>query len=321
MAKTFLDHYNELIGYSGGVLNPNLAKTLVQRAHRDILESRSWSFLFEEGVLQTPEQINAGTVTVTQFSNQVTADATAKAALDAVNLDIPLGTRQFRVGSTDRIYNIDSYDTGTGVLTLKEIYSEASASDVAYSVFKCYYLPPKVNLVVDFLRFVSVRDLEDGRTLQLNVHKKDLDRRDPQRSAGDPPVVLAAYKHDSNGDPLFELWPTPTTARAYLALFVKRGQELEADTDELVYPLTDELLMTRAQYHLCHWAEMSKGVHAPLRLTDWRFLLGELSSRYERLLLQAKKQDDEIFNQNAMLPKRPMGYPPSAAWLQQHDWP
>jgi len=322
VAKTFLDHYNELIGYSGDVLNPDLAKTLVQRAHRDILESRSWSFLHEEGVLQAPEQIAVGTVTVTQFSTSVVVDATADAALAAVNMDIPMGTRQFRVGSTDRIYNIDSYDTGTLTLTLKEPYSEESASGVAYSVFKCYYLPPKVNLEVDFLRFISVRDLENGRPLRLNVKKVDLDRRDPQRSSTEPPIVVSSYKPDANGDPLFELWPLPTSARAYVAQFIRRGKELTADSDRLTYPLTDELLATRAQYHLCHWAEMNKGVHATLRLTDWRFLLGELSSRYERLLLNAKKQDDEIFNQNVMFPRRwGSEYPPSASWLQTHDWP
>jgi hypothetical protein len=319
MAKTFLDYYNELIGYSGEVLDPNLAKTLVQRAHRDILESRSWSFLMEEGVLQAPAAITSGSVTTTQFSPDVQADATAKTALDAVNMDIPIGTRQFRIGSTTRVYNIDSYDTGTGVLTLKEPFSEPSVTDSGYSVFKCYYLPPKVDNEVDFLRFVSVRDLTNGRPLRLNVHKKELDRRDPMRTSTEPPVVVAGYKADSNGDPLFELWPHPTAARAYVCLFVKKGKELEEDTDSLVYPITDELLITRAQYHLCHWAEMSKGMYPTLRGSDWRFLMGELSARFERLLLQAKKQDDEIFNQNVMMPRRLMTYPPSASYMQEHD--
>lgn len=321
MAKTFLDHYNELIGYSGGSLDPNLAKTLVQRAHRDILDARAWSFLFAEGVLQAPASISAGTVTVTQFSTTVVVDATADAALAAVNMDIPMGTRQFRVSTTGRIYNVESYDTGTLTLTLKEPYTEASQAGVAYSVFKCYYLPPKVDLEVDFVRFVTVRDLDNGRPLRLHVHKHELDKRDPQRTSTEPPVLVANYKPDSNGDPLFELWPLPTVARAYLCLFVRKGKELEADSDQLIYPINDELLATRAQYHLCHWAEMSKGVQPNLRLTDWRFLMGELTSRYERLLLAAKKQDDEILNQNVMFPRRWPEWPPSASWMQSHDWP
>lgn len=321
MARTFLEHYNELIGYSGGFLDPHLAKTLVQRAHRDILEARSWSFLWEEGVLQAPAAITEGTVTVTQFSNQVTADATAKALLDAVTLDIPLGRRQFRVSSTGRIYNIDSYDTGTGVLTLKENYSEASATDTAYSVFQCYYRPPTVDNAVDFLRFVTVRDMDNGRLLRLGVSKRDLDRRDPQRSSTEPPVCVANYKADASGDPLFELWPLPTAARAYLCTFVRRGKELTADTDTLIYPLTDELLTTRSQYHLAHWAEMTKGMEPTLRATDWRFLMGELNSRYERLLLNCKKQDDEIMTQNVKDSERRLAWPPSASWLQTHDWP
>lgn len=321
MAKTLLDHYNELIGYSGGSLDPNLAKTLVQRAHRDILDSRSWSFLIEEGVLQAPQSITTGSISVDQFSRAVQADATAKAALDAVNMDIPLGTRQFRVGQTTRIYNIDSYDTSSGVITLKEPFSEPSLTNSGYSVFKCYYLPPMVDNEVDFVRFITVRDLVNQRPLRLNVQKKELDRRDPMRTCSEPPVLVSWYKADSEGRPLFELWPTPTSARAYVCLFVRKGKELEDDRDELVYPITDELLASRAQYHLCHWAEMTKGMQPTLRLTDWRFLMGELNSRYERLLLACKKQDDEIFVQNVRQPRRWGGWPPSASWLQEHDWP
>lgn len=319
MAKTFLHHYNELIGYSGDLLSPDLARTLVQRAHRDILESRSWSFLFEEGVLQAPQSITAGSISVDQFSTQVQADADARAELDLVTMDIPMGTRQFRVGTTTRIYNIESYDPGTGIITLKEPFSEPSLTDSSYSIFKCYYLPPKVGTRVDFLRFITVRDLTNGRPLRLNVQKKELDRRDPMRTSTEPPLVVSSFKADSNGDPLYELWPIPTAARAYVCLFTRRGQELEDDSDQLVYPLTDELLATRAQYHLCHWAEMNKGAYPTLRATDWRFLMGELSSRYERLLLNCKKQDDELMVQNVMMPRRLVTYPPSASYMQEHD--
>jgi hypothetical protein len=318
MAKTFLDFWNELIGYAGEGLDPSLAQTLVQRAQKDILESRSWSFLIDEGSLNAPQLISAGSVTVAQFTNTVTCDATAKTALNAVTLSVPLGTRQFRTGVTSRIYNIDSYDSGTGVITLKEQFVDAPVTAGGYSVFKCYYEPPTPT---DFIRFISVRDLTNGRPLRLGVQKKELDRRDPQRTSTEPPVCVSTYKTRADNVPLFELWPTPTSARGYVALYVKRGTVMEDDADTLPPSIPDELLMARAQYHLAKWAEMTKGRDETLKATDWRFIMAESLARYNELLLKAKKQDDEIFTQNVMYPRQLVSYPPSASWMQEHDWP
>lgn len=316
MAKAFIDFYNEIIGYAREKIDPSLAKTLVQRAHRDILESRSWSFLIEEGVLQAPQSVSAGSVTVVQFATTVQLDAAAKAALNASPGNVSIGTRQFRAGTTNRIYNIDGYNSTTGVITLKEPFSETDVTNGGYSVFKCFYSPPSQ----DFLRFITVRDLTNGRPLRLNVQKNELDRRDPQRTSTEPPVVVSSYKTDASGYPLFELWPIPTSNRGYVCLYVRRGIELSADTDVLPLSIPEELLMTRAQYHLAKWAEMSKGSEPDLQKTDWRFIMSESLARYNELMLKAKKQDDEVFVQNAMLSKRLVTGPPSASWLQDHDW-
>lgn len=322
MAQTFYDYWNALIGYSGESLDPSLAQQLVQQAHREILDARTWSFLVEEGVLQAPDVVLSGTVSVTRFSKSVTADATAKAALDALTSDIAIGTRQFRVANTGRIYNISTYNSTTGVITLKEQFTEATVSGSAYSVFKCFYLPPVVNEVagtIDFLRFISVRDLTNGRPLKLNVQKRELDRRDPQRTSQEPPVVVASYKADSDGNPLFELWPQPTSARGYICLYSRRGVVLQNDIDVLQYPITDELLMAKAHYHLAKWAEMNVGRDPGLRGPDWRFVMSESASRFEKLLLKAKIQDDEIMEQNVFLSKSLVTGPPSASYLQSHD--
>lgn len=322
MADTFLDFYNEIQGYAGEALDVSLAQTLVQRAHREILEARSWSFLFEEGVLQAPDAITAGAVTVTQFSKTVTCDATAKAALNAADNTVSLGSRQFRVGATNRIYNIDSYNTGTGVITLKETYTEASGAGSGYTVFKCYYSPPvknEVNGVIDFLRFISVRDLVNGRSLKLGVQKQEIDRRDPFRTSAVQPVAVVSYKPDDAGNPLFELWPWPSQSRGYVCLYSRRGTTLQNDADVLQYPVTGELLMAKAHYHLAKWAEMNVGRDPSLRGPDWRFILTEASQRFEKLLFQAKKQDDEIFTQNVFLNKFFTWGPPSASYLQDHD--
>ena len=318
MAKTFLDFWSELIGYVGPGLDPDLAKTLIQRAHKDILESRNWSFLIAEGVLNAPTTVTAGTVTVNQYATTVQADATAQAALTAISGPVLLGTRQFRISSTGRIYNIDSYDSGTGVLTLKEPFSETSVAGSAYSVFKCYYTPPDA----DFMRFLSVRDLTDARSLRLNMQRIEVDRRDPQRTTQEPVVAVVAHKTDADNNPVFELWPHPTSNRGYVCAYLKRGTVLEDDLASLPPSVPDELLMVRAQYHLAKWAEMNKGRDPGLRSTDWRFIMSESLARYNELLLKAKVKDDELFVQNVILPKRYGMWPPSASALQDRDyWP
>lgn len=316
MAKQFLDYWNELIGYCGESMDPDLAKTLVQRAHKDILESRTWSFLVAEGVLQAPEVVTAGTVTVNTFDTVVTTDATAKTALDAAEtVNIPMSTRQFRCGITGRIYNIASYNTTTGDITLQEPFSEADVAAGSYSVFKCFYAPP----TADFLRFVTVRDLTNGRPLRLDVQKIELDRRDPLRTSTEPPMVVSTYKAASDSSPLFELWPRPTSARGYVTSYQKRGIVLTDDTDTLPASIPDELLMSRAQYHLAKWCEIAKGRDPALRLTNWQFLMAESLARYNELLHKAWVRDDEIYCQNVTLDKRLVYGPPSASYMQSHD--
>ena len=73
----------ELTGVIPG-LSPFLADSFILRAWRDIRDKRLWSWLQTEAGIFCPTQVTTGTVAVTQFSDTVTCDADASAALLAI---------------------------------------------------------------------------------------------------------------------------------------------------------------------------------------------------------------------------------------------
>src|SRR5271169_6135804 len=143
----FQNYCSELVGTIPRLPYP-LAQTLVNRAWKNIRDMRLWSWLVSLDDIEAPTIITNGTVTVTQNSNQVLMDATAKSALLAVALSNPplasptLGQgRQIRIGVTGSggpIYNIIAVDSTTGYLTLDRNYADSSGSGQPYFVYKCY---------------------------------------------------------------------------------------------------------------------------------------------------------------------------------------
>src|SRR5437870_1288566 len=126
MSATFRDMWSDLVA-SIPRLPPPHAQTLINRAFRDIRDFRLWSWLVPTGYIVTPTSITAGTITVTQNLNTITADVTAAAALNAVALaNPPLASSQVGIGRQIRLssqtsgtpgplYNISAWD---GVNTL-----------------------------------------------------------------------------------------------------------------------------------------------------------------------------------------------------------
>src|SRR5271166_5605357 len=139
----FQSYWSELMG-TVPRLDPLLAQNFVNRAWRDIKDSRSWSWLIQEGTLIAPQLVNAGTCSVIQFNAVVTLDATAQAALN--NLNTPVITqRQFRVAGGP-IYNISSIPGNPpATLTLDRPYMESTQVGQPYSIYRCYYPPAKLD--------------------------------------------------------------------------------------------------------------------------------------------------------------------------------
>lgn len=306
----FADYYNELKAYVPN-LPVNLAKRVINRARREIYASRPWTFLLAADKLTTPDQISAGTMTVTAGSQTVTPDATALAAL--TGLTNPFITRrQLKFGSSNLIYNITAFD-GTDITVDQPYFSTTpGAVSTEYSCFQAYYSPPST----DFLRWISVVDLMNAFELDFMKTREQLDRWDPQRTSTNEPYVIAHYRAvppgfwDNSvnvGDPLYELWPTPTASRVYSVVYQRKGSDFTADSDTLPPSIPDELLLVRAKQLAYEW-QLSQD---PTFLNAYRTLVPALESKYTELLKLAKVQDDELF----VMQWQPRLGPKGSRWL------
>lgn len=328
MSNTYLGYWNELLGWVPGLPAP-IAQTLVNRAWRDIQDARPWTFLLGEGILQAPGLASAGTVELTQFDDEVVGDATAAASW--LTLANPVITqRQFRVGSGGAIYSITAFD-GVDTLTLDRPYQEDSAPDSEYSIYRCYYPAQDGSglAIDDFLRWVSVYDPYFGYSLQLHKTRQWVDLRDPVRGALGQPYYIANFKTDpdNNNQPVFELWPHPTTQRSYITIYQKRATLFEEDDDALPPQIPSELLLAKARINAYEWAEANKMSSPALQKTNWLALLSRLtqiasgvSDSYPSLLRDAKRTDEETYQQNFILQRRNGPYDGvSANFAQSHD--
>jgi len=320
VAKTFTNFWNELKG-DVPALSPFKAQDLVQRAWREVRDSRRWSFLVDSGVIYTPASVTAGTVAVSQFSASVVGNAAAKAVWDTLILHasgIDITKRQFRV-STTPIYNINAYDPATITLTLDRMYMEASAPASSYEMLRCYVESP----TSDFLRWESLVDpVNQFRFRKKNLHRfrTELDRIDPRRSASGTPYMMASYKAKSDGTPMWEMYPAPTSEITYVASYSRRGTDLAAG-DTLPAVIPDELLMSRARFLLYVWCGANESRFAELQGTDWLRLRREEDATYKALLTRAKSNDDELWPANWSESEEDGQYLGvlDANWLQQHD--
>jgi hypothetical protein len=314
----FQDLWNELIAYVPS-LSPFLAQKFVNRAWREIRQMKSWSFLLEEGFLIVPDKITSGTVTVAQFSKNVTPDVDATAALDSAGSHPFLGERQFRIAPGNRVYNIDTWDGTT--LVLKEEFQETGVTDSPYEVFRCYFMPPSD----DFIRFVSIRDLVTNYHIRLNYTQEELNRVDPQRNTQGDPLYCASYKTDTSGIPIFELWPIPQVGRTYQVLYQKRGVDFSAGTDILPAVIPDHLVLDKALYQSYRWMEANKGIVDKKSMsTDWRYLAAESNRNFMEQLVKTMREDEDIFMQMMNFKESRSGFmtPIDANYAQNHvvDW-
>jgi len=333
MAENFLSYTNNLKNWVP-FIPVELCKLLVNRARRDIYDSRLWSFLVVESQLTSPPLVSAGSATFTQYSNQVTGDATASTAW--TGLGNPFITmRQIRQ-SGGPIYNITAADftvPAAVVLTIDRMYQETSGAGLAYNIYQCYYPPtdPTTNApTADFVKWLSVYDPINGYPLKLNSTQQWLNSADPQRGAVGQPYQVVTYKDmmDVNGDsiPYFELWPHPTDGVSRKCFYKKGGLDFRAPTDALPSELSVELLEVRARYRAYEWAEANKGSHPELQKTNWMAMRVELMnprdrSSYPYLLRKAQTEDENRAPINFVKALNAgWRFPIDSNFLQAHDW-
>lgn len=328
-------------------LPPLLARTYINRAMREICNDYLWSWMVQEGVLIVPPIINGGKVTTTFGLREITFNADAQALIAPTLLaNPPFIERQFRIGGSGPIYNISGYDANTGVCTLDRVYTESTAVDSAYSVYKCYYGPPSIDGITpntDFVRYLTINNPINGYTISgkaLYWSRKELNRRDPMRGAvgTSAPYVMAAYRPTPNGlingvlanGPstgimMYEAWPHPTASLGLLCQYQRQYTDLGPSA---FFPnqMVDTIVYYKAKYYGCQWAQMNAGTSPALRAVDWRFSIAQVEQTFKAELATAKMKDKEITSEilrPGTTSSNFMGQwgPIDSRFAQSHDYP
>jgi len=301
-----------------------LAELQINRAWEAIRRKRLWSFLIREALVFFPAAISTGTVTVTFGSATVVGDAAAAAAWTLVLLgNPPLIQRQFRFGNI--LYNITAISTTTNpndTLTLDMAIGAGSAAGASYSIYLAYVRAPSV----DFKRWKSVVDPQQGFSIARHTSRQWLDIMDPTRGSSGQALRIADYKTDAADShrPIFEWWPHQTAQTAIHAIYEVMGESFVASSDALPAAIPESILIDYAlSYFAYPWAGANVGRYPELKGTSWLSLAVETKRRVAMDLLEVRRNDEEHCQQMITLFARRSGYPVDASFWQSHstwDW-
>lgn len=304
------DLCSELSGNLPG-LSGFLAENWIQRAYRKIRDARLWSFLISDGSIDCPPAVTTGTFAITENSPTVVADPLAAAALLGLTVS-DLRSLQIRftgAGSTNQIYRIVHVVSVPSppalTLTLDRPVEEVTSAVSPYMAYRCYVYP--FVLAPDFLRWLSVVDMRQGRTLHLDDTAWGLDAIDPERQSFGDPTTIASYQHQQLNPedpnfatrPVYELWPHPTGGTFLYARYRRRGLDLTNPDDVPNQMIPDDLILQAALgFYAYPWCMSNPGHFPALLRVNWAQLIVDAKREYFRMLIDAKRQDDNQMMQS-----------------------
>lgn len=271
---SFLDMKSELAEAIPG-LDRIYAGTLIRRAWRVVRDSNLWSFQLAQGGFSTPNVTTAGTITVPAVGTggtTIIGDATASAAWAALPLQFQPPFQQIRANgySIYSIIDADYTDPNAAVLTLDRPFVDPLpfTAGVGYQMFMAYIAAPK-----GFKRWLNMADMFNCWPMDIWTSRRTTNLVDPARLYTSNPICVMGLGTDQRGAgtanqsatfgrQLYELYPNPSTAISYQTYYVWTGPELVNNSDELPYPITQEVVLEKAKTYAYEWAEARKDVMA-----------------------------------------------------------
>jgi len=350
----FLDLVGQLCGEMPG-LSPILAQKHLNQALGDIYNERLWSFNELDAAIVCPAIITAGTASITQFSDSVTLDATASAAVLAQTAPtaVPgLLTLSIRFGATSpaasQIYNIVAFDITVPaaiVLTLNRVVMETTNAASSLQIYRPYIIPP----ITDFLKWETLVDMNNAITIRgnrLTMTSAFFDARDPQRTSlglayycgsyaggyiADPTTGIVTPQNTvSAGAPIYELWPHPSQGQTFYCRFKRKGALFVQPGDTQPDGISDAMIIAKAKADFSYPFAAANVANFPtFKGANWTMLIGEKKKDYQQDLLQAKRIDDEralqtifCYGHGLRVPRHYFKgdgeYPIDANYLQSH---
>lgn len=313
----YLDLVAELTGTLPG-LSPLLAQKYINRAWEEIRYARLWSFLTVEAAVICPSVVTTGTAAVVQYTDTVTLDADASAALLAqasptavpglTNMAIRFGT----VPAVGQVYSISAADATNPaaiVLTLSRLVVDSTDAAASIQVYRPYIVPP----IPDFLKWESLVDMTNAFTIagdRLNKTSKYFDMRDPQRQAQGlayfcgnflgsyiPDVATGVVVPNPNvpaGSNTYELWPHPTSGQTFWAKFRRKGTNFTGPADAQPSMIPDDLIIKRALgWHAYPFAQANQANFPTFKGVNWMQLILDCKASYRDDLRDSKRNDEE----------------------------
>lgn len=210
-------------------------------------------------------------------------------------------------------------------LTLDRLYREATNATATAVIRRMYY-----SAEGDVARLDCIYDPFVGYELMWDIGTaEELNRIDPTRSATGLPFRLFFREYDSTTNlPVYEMWPTPQTYRAYTVQYWGRGDEFVEDDDTLPPQIPEELLMIRARLLAYEWAMTNEPDSR--KIAALAKMVQQMENRYSTygqpgrmlgLLQQAKRKDHSVYRKSFI--RRPrsgrIGYPIDSNFMQSHD--
>ena len=290
-------------------------KTLVNRAWREIRERNLWSFNLYESAWITPPIVNTGTVACVQGSASLTFNAAAIAAILAsqiANPYSPVTTRQIRTGTAGGIggiYNLITFNFGTGVAILDRPFADVGAPAASYTLFQNYYAAP----FKDHRYWLSVRNPTMFLDLELDMTRAWVDERDPQRTWYQFPTHVVPWGLDNRGAvpvlpqviatpsatlgfPLFELWGVPVSPFTYQCYGLRSGADLVNPADQLPFQVGEDCVIAKAKVYAYEWAMANMDMSPRSSGPDWKFLIGLANDEFKKLLTMYRLRDKDFID-------------------------
>ena len=201
----------------------------------------------------------------------------------------------FSEGGTPATFSVSMIAT----LTLDRPWMEPPQLDGTYMIYQAYYAAPP-----GFKRWFALRDTTNNNPLDFWSYTQiDLANMDAERTVFDEPLYVVPYKQDTRpgsstfGQMLFELWPHPISVLPYTWHCQANWPILKNSTDQLPFPLTEEIVRERAYEMTSLWKEMQKGDEMERGSgANWMLLVKAHHEEYKDLLRQIRIMDRHLMD-------------------------
>jgi hypothetical protein len=183
------------------------------------------------------------------------------------------------------------------VLTLDRPWMEPNQVNSGYMIYQAYFPAPP-----GFKRWYYILDTTNNNWINWwSYTQVNLSEEDSERINFLQPTNVIFYGPDTRpgsatlGQMLYELWPHPIMQLPYTFGCQANWPALQAPSDTVPYPLTDELVKMRAYEMLYIWKESQKGNEMERGSgANWLFLMQAMRTEYDDRLKRIRIMDRHL---------------------------